>query len=372
MPDIFGSLDLDKMEMLVGSELEKSITNLITDMEAVIGQLQLQGVTEAEIKNILFNDLANGGRLFGSLKNGMKYSVATAIGQASNEASRQVFEKAGIKKFKWVAVSIKIGKEPCPDCKPRHGRIETMEVWRNIGMPKSGFSVCQRNCKCRVVPESYNGENLVEPLTRKGLKKKFIPIDEIQASTMAENRVSSAVSNEPLITTLLNNVTKLTGGNLRGLEFKMKELSSLKRKIIKQSRERLWTINEMIKKNITDIIRYTITYDPDNYSQSLKKAIESLKAEGFEILRIKNYWANKTYRGINTVMIKDGQKFELQFHTDKSYVLKNGDSHLLYDVLRKLPLSNIEERNKLLRELEELWDDIDIPSDVFSIGVLLN
>lgn len=41
-----------------------------------------------------------------------------------------------------------IDEDYCPDCKERDGRKETMEFWETIGLPRSGFSVCQEECGC--------------------------------------------------------------------------------------------------------------------------------------------------------------------------------------------------------------------------------
>ena len=41
-----------------------------------------------------------------------------------------------------------------------------MEYWETVGLPKSGFSICQTNCQCIVVSASYTGENLDKPLVR--------------------------------------------------------------------------------------------------------------------------------------------------------------------------------------------------------------
>lgn len=38
----------------------------------------------------------------------------------------------------------------CPDCAARSGRIETLEDWRLLGLPKSNFSVCGHFCKCSI------------------------------------------------------------------------------------------------------------------------------------------------------------------------------------------------------------------------------
>lgn len=39
----------------------------------------------------------------------------------------------------------------CEDCLDRKDEINTMEFWENIGLPKSGFSMCQEGCRCRLV-----------------------------------------------------------------------------------------------------------------------------------------------------------------------------------------------------------------------------
>jgi len=167
MPDILNELDLDKMEILVGIELEKNIKRFINDLEAAINRMQVNGMPEDEIKAVLIGDLTNGGRIFGQLKNGIKNSISSAINIASNEAAIKVFTNAGVKRFRWITVS----SNPCPDCVPRHGRVETMDYWRTVGLPGSGFSVCQNNCKCRLVPESYKGKDLDNPIIRKKGKR---------------------------------------------------------------------------------------------------------------------------------------------------------------------------------------------------------
>lgn len=46
--------------------------------------------------------------------------------------------------------------DTCPDCTPRNGRVETLEIWELLGGPKSGFSVCGVDCTCRLVPVNDN------------------------------------------------------------------------------------------------------------------------------------------------------------------------------------------------------------------------
>ena len=55
----------------------------ITRIEREIALLRNAGVSEAAIVNILGNDLATGGRIFGEFRNTVKRGVISAIMQAS-------------------------------------------------------------------------------------------------------------------------------------------------------------------------------------------------------------------------------------------------------------------------------------------------
>lgn len=46
--------------------------------------------------------------------------------------------------YQWVAVSSNI----CPDCLDLHGEVRTYGEWQSVGLPGSGHTVCQSNCKC--------------------------------------------------------------------------------------------------------------------------------------------------------------------------------------------------------------------------------
>ena len=36
----------------------------------------------------------------------------------------------------------------CQDCFDRRDKIEPMEYWEKVGLPKSGFSSCKEKCNC--------------------------------------------------------------------------------------------------------------------------------------------------------------------------------------------------------------------------------
>tara|TARA_Y100001963_G_C6508014_1_gene320822 strand:- start:59 stop:553 length:495 start_codon:yes stop_codon:yes gene_type:complete len=153
------------------SELNIKIAKKIDDLSLIvtsnllsrINAMRLSGMANSEVRKVLVADLIAGGRIFGQLKNGVKNISKNAVEEAGNIAAQKVFEQQGLKQYKWITV----GKNICPDCKPRHATTGDLEFFRNIGMPKSEFSVCGHNCNCQLVPIEYEGEDLSEPIKYK-------------------------------------------------------------------------------------------------------------------------------------------------------------------------------------------------------------
>ena len=56
----------------------------------------------------------------------------------------------------------------CTDCERRSGEVETMDFWKTVGLPQSGFSICRYNCRCQLIPEKYiqgvDDEDLEKPI----------------------------------------------------------------------------------------------------------------------------------------------------------------------------------------------------------------
>ena len=147
----------------LGDYMQISIENVANsfsnDIESFIGLMVASGVTQSEIQNILRLDLEASERIFNTLKNKSSLSIRNGIENASNVASRQTYEDAGIERFRWISA----GKNVCPDCENRAGIIGVMEYFETIGLPKSGFSVCEGSCNCQLVPLEYEVEgNLIK------------------------------------------------------------------------------------------------------------------------------------------------------------------------------------------------------------------
>ena len=119
----------------------------LTKLEREIAILRNAGITETAIVDILGNDLATNGRIFGEFRNTIKRGVVSATMQASRIGQDRIYGD-GLK-MQWVSVGT---PRICPDCEPRIGEVRSWEEWEALGLPASGFSVCKEFCYCQLVP----------------------------------------------------------------------------------------------------------------------------------------------------------------------------------------------------------------------------
>ena len=118
-----------------------------TRIEREVALLRNAGVTDAAILDILGNDLATNGRIFGELRNTIKRGIVSAIMQASRVGADRVYGDSMM--MRWVSVGT---PKICVDCTPRIGQVKSWDEWEALGLPASGFSVCKEFCYCQLVP----------------------------------------------------------------------------------------------------------------------------------------------------------------------------------------------------------------------------
>jgi hypothetical protein len=138
---------------------------------------------------------------------------------------------------------------------------------------------------------------------------------------------------------------------LAGLEHMVKGEDRLKEKLadILLVDERLTTREALSK--VPDAVRFTLTYSPERYTESVLADVERLKAGGFSEIRLKNLWHTEQYKGINSQWrnIETGTRFEMQFHTPDSLQAKEL-THEAYERLRR-PEAETSQAER--RELED-------------------
>ena len=144
------SLEQEDENILLWATLGGSygIDIFITRLEREIALLRNAGITDAAILDILGNDLAANGRIFGEFRNTIKRGIVSATMQASRVGADRVYGDSMM--FRWVSVGT---PKICPDCEMRIGEVKSWEEWESLGFPASGFSVCKEFCYCQLVPE---------------------------------------------------------------------------------------------------------------------------------------------------------------------------------------------------------------------------
>ena len=156
------------LEIIIATQLSKTAAEITLTLDELINTMLENGMSKDAIKQVLMRDLNTGGRLFGNYRNQVKSKVKAGMNMAANKSSRKVFEEAGVKEYTWISVG---DKSVCIDCEDRHGETDVMEYFKTVGLPRSGFSICQFNCRCQLIPATYRGENLDKPLLRQEFKK---------------------------------------------------------------------------------------------------------------------------------------------------------------------------------------------------------
>jgi hypothetical protein len=136
---------------------------------------------------------------------------------------------------------------------------------------------------------------------------------------------------------------------LCGLEHMLKGEDRLKEKVADALLlESHLTAREALAK-VPDGVRFTLTYSTERYAKGVRSDVERLKAEGFELIKLKNLWTDDQYKGINSQWRRPetGLRFEMQFHTPESLEAKEL-THRAYERLRRPDAETTEtERDEL-------------------------
>ncbi len=123
--------------------------------------------------------------------------------------------------------------------------------------------------------------------------------------------------------------------HLAGLKHMLKGEDRLKEKIAERLTAKPGRTVQQALSGISDPVRFTFSYSPQRYADGVLADVERLKAEGFELLRLKNLWTNGQYKGINSQWHRPetGLRVEVQFHTPESLEAKEL-THEAYERIR--------------------------------------
>jgi hypothetical protein len=154
---------------------------------------------------------------------------------------------------------------------------------------------------------------------------------------------------------------------LAGLEHMLKGEDRLKEKIAERLRYDPEWPSEQAAKEVPDAVRFTLEYSDDRYTDGVDTDVDRLKAEGFELIKLKNLWAKDQYKGANSQwrVPETGQRFEVQFHTPTSLEAKEL-THKAYERLRN-PATSADEEVHLEDYQRRVNEQVPLPPRVFEI-----
>ena len=324
------------------------------------------GVGAATTAGFLANDMANGGRIFGELRNGIKASLVEGMNQSGRAGQYQAYDVDDKTLFTWVTVA---GHKICHDCAPRAGQQAKLKDWEAAGAPATGWSVCGGHCYCILDPSGKIDPRIQfeRDEKREKLKKTkgFLPLNGEEARIIARKSIKKAELYAEETTKRFKELATKNGGKMEGLAFRIKEETSLVRKIVSESLDNSWGAHSVVAQNIKDALRYTMIIDDAKYAKATINTLDELvKKDGYARLQVKNTWhKNSSYKGVNTALAHpNGQYIELQFHTAESFRVKMDISHKIYEEMRLFGLSK-ERRNFLEKKLVKEWDNVIAPPD---------
>jgi len=182
----------------------------------------------------------------------------------------------------------------------------------------------------------------------------------LKAQAKGMSYYNKALENEPEISKAVMKLADNTGMKVFGFDKRIKTKESFLEKIEKNYNPKG---NEY---EVKDILRYTLGSNPKELTEKTLQSIDMFTQEGYNTRVIKNTWrTNSSYNGINTfISAPNGQKFEVQYHTQESFNLKNGKLHDLYEKQRKIVDDESEEYILLEDKMIDLSNELTTPKDI--------
>lgn len=213
----------------------------------------------------------------------------------------------------------------------------------------------------------YSGQILKIPGNAEAVEQTSL-VEQVEANIFAQQLYNAASVEESLVTAQLK-ALESDKVHLEGLEYRLKTVESLSRKIVSDAHDMEISLSKAAN-NIHDGLRYTFTIDEQEYVAKTRLIMDTLIANGNSVYKFKNYWAKKDvdYQGINvTLRSKDGFIYEVQFHTPMSYYVKGEKTHKYYEIIRS-ETSTAEEKAEASKKQAEEYKQIPIPKGVEEIS----
>lgn len=194
--------------------------------------------------------------------------------------------------------------------------------------------------------------------------------DAAQCAIFATKKFKEASKIEPRITKDVVDSVAKAGCKMYGLEYRLKQPTSMAGKIGSDSKEKDISFQDAAK-GIKDAIRYTSVSDTKSFVNNYISIKKNLEQKGYTETRCKNFF-EKYKRGESmhkavqcTYRNKDGYEFELQFQTPASQAAKELKIPI-YEERRKSGISDQRAR-ELEAQMRQLAENVKDPPNIHKI-----
>lgn len=207
----------------------------------------------------------------------------------------------------------------------------------------------------------------VDEIRKRG---KLSAREAVQCSTIANRIFEKSSSIEPQITRDVVSCVSQSGCKMFGLENRLKQPGSLASKIGQEANEKNISF-EKAAGSINDSIRYTSISNERDYVSNYESVKQKLKELGYREIRCRNYFdlyrlGKVQHKSVQCIFTdRDGNHFELQFHTPSSQAAKELKIPL-YEEARETGISEVRKASLEL-QMHDLAERIKDPRNVYSI-----
>lgn len=251
-----------------------------------------------------------------------------------------------------------------------HGLADAETKAQDKAAISSGISKVRESVSNEAKPLEREQVNIDKIMKEGGCDRATAEKAAAEAKAIYD-RVSAA---EPQITSDIVGAVSANNGKMYGLDFRMKQETSLGRKIAKDAldpKEHFDGDLHAAASEVKDAVRYTAVFETANFTQGYKNVKQSLEEKGYTEERCKNFYADyaegrSLQKAVQCVYSdSNGNRLELQFHTYESQGAKEVN-HPLYEQSRSASTS-ASQKSVLDDRMISISSNVPDPEGVMSI-----
>lgn len=176
---------------------------------------------------------------------------------------------------------------------------------------------------------------------------------------------ASSQQAEGLATGPIQQAVQENGGEMQGLDQRLKSKASIRAKI-KRRRDTMPLASDQERAQISDGARYTAVFPDSSYNQGVERTLGSLKTAGFSQVEASNSWQDPDWAGLLVVLKSpSGSNVEVVFQTPESAKAMKANAAIL---ARFRNSDDPNERHQLWHEMVEGMQKAPAPKGAEQLG----